>query len=262
MDTPATTSCQQIVTATLALLPAEVSGLDVGGLSAYGLAGLLATVRDTQRALDGLVVRLGVRADELAATGDGGDAAEVLVRGVRGSTARRERARVRSAAQWPVIGRALSTGEVSGDHVDSLAHRLGGLSDQEQAAVDVDGLVAQARRLPADTFDAVVKRVVDDVRGDGGAGDAKQRRANSEFRHGYDERDGMGRFRGALDSERYEGLVAAIESHMNSIAAHQRPNRSPRTPTSPPGPCTNSSPATVAMGDRSRRPASSLTTRP
>ncbi len=110
---------------------------------------------------------------------------------------------------------------ISGDHVDSLARRLGGLSDDQQAGVDVDGLVEQARRLPADTFDTVVKRVVDDARGDGGLGDSEQRRAASEFRHWYDETDGMGRFRGAFDPERYEGLVSAIEAQMTSIANQQ-----------------------------------------
>ncbi len=222
MDTLAIpASSQELVTATLALLPTEVSGLDVGGLSGDGVVGLLATVRDAQRALDGLVVRLGLRADELAARGEGGGAREVLIRGVRGSTARRETARVQAARRWPTVGDALARGVISGDHVDSLARRLGGLSDDQQAGVDVDGLVEQARRLPADTFDTVVKRVVDDARGDGGLGDSEQRRAASEFRHWYDETDGMGRFRGAFDPERYEGLVSAIEAQMTSIANQQ-----------------------------------------
>jgi hypothetical protein len=219
MDTLAATSSQELVTTTLALLPGEVAGLAVGGLSADGVVGLLATVRDAQRALDGLVVRLGLRADALAAHGEGGDAREVLTRAVRGSTARRETGRVQAAAQWPKVGEALARGAIGGDHVDSLARRLSGLSDDQRATVDVDGLVEQGCRLPADTFDTVVKRAVDDARGDGGLGDAEQRRAASEFRHWYDNSDGMGRFRGALDPERYEGFVAAIDAHMNTIAA-------------------------------------------
>jgi hypothetical protein len=219
MDTAATSSSQQDVTLRLELLAGDVARFDVGGLDAGGVVGLLATVRDAQRALDGLVVRLGLRAGELAESGDGGDAREVLVRGVRACTARRETARVRVASRWPAVADASSRGTISADHVDSLARRLSGLTDEQQALVDVDGLVDRGCRLPADTFDAVVKQAVDDIRGDGGLGDTQQRRAASAFRHWYDEQDGMGRFRGALDPERYEGFVAAIEAHMNTIAA-------------------------------------------
>jgi hypothetical protein len=221
MDTLATSSSHELVTATLALLPVDVAGFAVGGLSGEGVVGLLATVRDAQRALDGLVVRLGLRADELAESGDGGDARDVLVRGVRGSTARRETGRVRVAARWPKVGEALTAGAISADHVDSLARRLSPLSEDQQTTIDVDGLVAQACRLPADTFDTIVKRAVDDARGDGGLGDTEQRRAASEFRHWYDAADGMGRFRGALDPERYEQFTAAIEAHMNAIASQE-----------------------------------------
>ncbi len=209
------------VTALLAALVMDVAECEVGGLSADGVVELLAAVRDSQGALDGLVVRLGLRADELAAVGEGGDAAEVLVRGVPGSTARREAGRVRAASQWPVVGDALRRGATSGDHVDSLARRLSGLTEDQRAAVDVDELVQQACRLPADTFDTMVKRTVDKIREDGGVADAEQKRAASEFRHWFDETAGMGRFRGALDPERYEQFTAVIEQHLNSIANQQ-----------------------------------------
>lgn len=218
------------VTASLKAVVVDVAGCEVGGLSADGVVELLATVRNTQRFLDGLVVRLGLRAEELAANGEGGEAAEVLLRGVRGSTARREKARVRTASRWPVIGEALGNGAISGDHVDSLARRLSGLTEDQRAGVDVEELVEQACRLPADTFDTIVKRTVDDIRDDGGVTDAEQKRAASEFRHWFDDTTGMGRFRGALDPERYEQFTSAIDRHLNAIANQQQDHPVAKTP--------------------------------
>ncbi len=73
MDRPATSTpvSPHDVTALLAALVMDVAECEVGGLSADGVVELLAAVRDSQGALDGLVVRLGLRADELAAVGEG-----------------------------------------------------------------------------------------------------------------------------------------------------------------------------------------------
>lgn len=221
MDIAATSSSPEVVTLSLELLATEVARCPVEGLSSQDVVGLLATVRGVQRALDGLVVRLGLRADALAEGGTGAGAREVLGRGVRAATARAEAARVKTADQWPRVGHALAEGLMSGDHADCLARRLGPLTSEQQRRVNVDTLVDQAYRLPADTFDTVVKGAADRARQDDGIAEAQAQRAASEFRHGLDANSGMAWFRGRLDPERYESLVAALEAHMNTVASQE-----------------------------------------
>ncbi len=137
---------------------------------------------------------------------------------VRGSTARREAARAALAAEMPGLAEAMASGAVSGDHADAIAQRTRSLTEQQRSSVDFDQLTKRATELPADTFDALVKRTVDKAKADHGLGDTTAKQAASAFRHWFDARQGMGRYSGSFDPERYEGFVAAIEAHTTRLA--------------------------------------------
>ncbi|MGH1488431.1 MAG: HNH endonuclease [Acidimicrobiales bacterium] len=194
---------------------------DVSEFAEVELKALLGDVRAAQRCLDGLVIRIGVRSNHLAAEGAAAPAEESL-RGegeVGSRQARRESARAAAAEQVEGLGAAASAGATTGEHVDAIARHTAKLSDEQRAAFDFDDLVERATRMLPESFDRHVKRCVDAAMADHGLGDTKAKQAASEFRHWFDHGAGMGRFSGMLDPERYEMLVNAIDRRVGSIAA-------------------------------------------
>ena len=117
------------------------------------------------------------------------------------------------------MAQALSEGKVGGEHLDAVSRVLPKLSEEERRRlVAHDAVIAEAAaRLPVDTFNHFVRDEVDRLRDDDGRTREEQQQADSEFRH-WAGRDGMGHFRGKLDAERYESIVAAIEREMRSLA--------------------------------------------
>ena len=130
----------------------------------------------------------------------------------------REAQRSATATLMQGLGAALSTGDVSGEHVDSVSRHLTRLDDDHRGRVDVEAVVDRAKSLPPETFDRWLRRTVDAVRGDHGLSETNARRERSEFRHWFDHTTGMGRFAGSLDPERYERLCSRIEHRMAELA--------------------------------------------
>lgn len=205
----------------LARFPASVSGLDVVDCDEAELKSILSQVRTAQRCLDGLVIRIGLRADRLSESGASAPARETVRGGgtVSAQQARRDAARADTAQAITGLSEAVSCGRTSGEHVDSIARHIAKLSPEQQASFDYDDLLVPATELPPETFDRLVKRRVELAMNDHGLGDTVSRQAASEFRHWFDGRTGMGRFSGSLDPERYEALTNAVEAHAASIAA-------------------------------------------
>ncbi|MGH1492841.1 MAG: hypothetical protein ACRBK7_26175, partial [Acidimicrobiales bacterium] len=202
-------------------LSPRLMGFDVSGFGESDLEVVLSEVRATQRRLDGLVTRIGVRCNQLAAEGTSRPAEEAL-RGdgkIGARQARRESARAEAAERVEGLGEAASAGETTGEHVDSIARHTAKLSDEQRASFNFGDLVERAKRMLPEAFDRHVKRCVDSAMADGGLGDTKAKQAASEFRHWFDHSTGMGRFSGSLDPERYEMLTTAIERRVTSIAA-------------------------------------------
>ncbi len=204
-------------------IPLFVPGLDVSGFDEAKLAGLLADVRIAQRCLDGLVMRIGVRSNELARSGQAAPTDETI-RGtgsgaVGSRQARREAKRADVAESVDGLGAAVSKGEASGEHVDAISRHTSKLTDEQRHSIDFDGLIEKAKELPADVFDRLVKRAVDVARSDHGLADARAKREASEFRHWFDHKTGMGRFTGTLDAQRYEALTNAVDNHINALAS-------------------------------------------
>lgn len=203
-------------------VPLYVPGFDVSRFDEADLAGLLVDVRMAQRCLDGLVMRIGVRSNELARSGRAAPTDETIRGTGSGSVgsrqARREAKRADAAESLDGLGAAVSKGEASGEHVDAIARRTGKLTDEQRQSIDFDSLIEKAKELPADVFDRLVKRAVDVALRDHGLADAKAKREASDFRHWFDHKTGMGRFVGTLDPERYEALTNAVNNHTNALA--------------------------------------------
>lgn len=203
----------------LASVSSLVGSSDVSRLDRAEVDSTLADIRRLQRGLDGLVMRLGARAAELATNGKSGSAEEVL-RGsgtVGTNQARREAARADVVSNLPELAAAASDGMTTGEHIDALARQLPKLSEADRAALPLQEIVAKARDLPVETFDRFVRREVQRVTGSRLRDSAAKRKA-SEFRHWFDDRSGMGRFTGSLDPERYEVLINAVEQKTVELA--------------------------------------------
>lgn len=206
---------------TLTQLPSLLAAVDVSRLDDGGLRSILSEVRLVQRCLDGLVARIGMRTNELAAVGRAAPASETLRgEGVVGSKqARRESRRAEAVEAVDGLETALSGGDVSGEHVDSLARHTEKLTDEQRAGFNFAALITKAKELPLEPFDRLVRRQVERVVNDHGLGDSRTKRAASEFRHWFDRETGMGRFSGSLDPERYEAFTNSIEQHAAHLAA-------------------------------------------
>ena len=202
-------------------LPEMLAAIDVSHLEETALTSVLAKARAAQRCLDGLVLRIGARADELAAAGRSAPAPEVIRGGgeVGSRQAGKEAARSRTASRIEGAQAAASTGRISPEHLDSLARHTGELTDDQRQAVDLPRLIQQAEGLPPETFDRLLKQRVREIVGDHGLADTRAKQSASRFRHWFDHGTGMGNFSGSLDPERYEALTEVIDQHAASIAA-------------------------------------------
>ncbi len=198
----------------------EVPDVDIGDLDESELRALLGQVRVAQRRLDALTLRIGTRANELAAQGRSAPAKELLLGNgqVRAGTAHREAARTDATANLPGLANALASGRVGTDHVDAIIRRTKPLTNTERDQLDTNKILADASRLPADTFDAALKTLVEQTTPNARLRDHHTKRQASEFRHWYDHHAGMGRFTGQLDPERYEAFTTAIDQHTATLA--------------------------------------------
>ncbi len=207
----------KLVAAHSALCALETSSLD-----ASTLREMTVEARGAERLLASVVVEITKHTDELASNGRAASACEALLGEgeVSASQARIEAERARTARSLPALGEALANGSVGAEHLDAVTRVARGLSESERSALleRESEVVAAAARMPVDTFDRHMRRQVDRIRDDHGLDRAERQRASSEFRS-WTDRDGMGRFRGQLDPERFAVLVGAIERHVTSLAA-------------------------------------------
>lgn len=207
----------------LTSLSALVGGVDVAACSSDDLRRLTGGARDGQRAIEALLMRVGVAADRLSVSSDSGDpdAHGTLLgdgRRVRGSTARREAARCRTAAELSKVGGAVDRGEIGAEQVDAVTRVCLDLNPEQREQLNTDELINAARSDPADVFAARVRREAQRIKGDHGLADTKKKQAASRWRHWYDERTGMGKIHAEFDPERYEAIVNSVEAQLTRLA--------------------------------------------
>jgi hypothetical protein len=207
------------------------------------LAERVRLLRTVQATVEASLLQAGLRADELSAQGTGPPARDALLGSgeVRGATARREARRTALAGRLSRLAHTMSSGRFGPDHLDALVRRLGHLDDEVLAAVELDQLLSEGHRLPADTFDASLRRTVesaesalrsaespDDAEGVGeavGAPDDDRLRADSSARHWFDPRTGMGHISATLDPERYEAMANALDQATTALANNRDGSR-------------------------------------
>ena len=202
-------------------LGSVVAGLNVAGCRPDQLQDLTAGIRRGQRTLELLLVKVGVAADIHESQGEGrGAQATMLGDGshVRGSTARQETARARTASSMRKVGEAVDEGRIGTEQIDAIARAVKDLSPEQQAQMDTDDLIDAAASLPADTFARKVRDEADRVRGDHGLADTKAKQARSSWKHWTDRRTGMGRISAEFDPERHEAIAQAVEALVSRLA--------------------------------------------
>ena len=217
---PSTDNRPGDVLALLTALPSPVGGLNVSAYDEVELRTLLAAVRHVQRSLDGLVLRIGGRANALAATGASAPAEETARGGgtVSARQARREAARADVAMAMPQVGKAAAAGKVSGEHIDAIARQAGNLSEEQRQQLDQAALVAKASALPLETFERFLRREINRTTEHAALEETTAKQAASELRHWFDRDTGMGKLYASLDPELYERVAGAIDRHASSMA--------------------------------------------
>ncbi len=216
----------------LSSLSALIGGVDVATCSADDLRRLTGGARDGQQAIETLLMRVGMRADRLSADSGGScsDAHGTLLgdgRRVRGSTARREAARSRTAAEFSKVGAAVDRGELGGEQIDAITRAARDLDSEQRGQLNSDALLDSARRDPADVFAAKVRREAERIKGDHGLADTRKKQAASTWRHWFDERSGLGKIHAEFDPERYEAIVNSVEGHLTRLANQGGANKTP-----------------------------------
>ncbi len=191
-------------------------------LTTNQLATLTQNIRLLETATATIKIRIAQQADKLMEDGQSPDPTETsLANGrVSAKTARQEAARAKTAEELPGLGDALQDGDISPEHIDTISRQTKNLTDEERASLkeDEEDLINKAKNLPVDTFNRHLARRIDDIRQDHGRATERKQRAESFFRHWTDKTTGMGRITGALDPERFEAIINAIETEMRAMA--------------------------------------------
>ena len=200
----------------------QLLNIPTTNLTTNQLATLTQNIRLLETATATIKIRIANRAEKLMEDGQSPDPTETsLANGrVSAKTARQEAARAKTAEELPGLGDALQDGDISPEHIDTISRQTKNLTDEERASLkeDEEDLVNKAKNLPVDTFNRHLARRIDDIRQDHGRTTERKQRAESFFRHWTDKTTGMGRFTGALDPERFESIINAIEAEMRAMA--------------------------------------------
>ncbi len=189
----------------------QLLNIPTTNLTSTQLVDLTQTIRLLETATGTIKIRIAQQAAKLTENGQSPDPTETpLANGrVSAKTARQEAARAKTTEELPGLGQALQNGDISTDHIDTITQ--------------------QTKNLPVDTFNRHLARRIDDIRQDHGRNTQHKQRANSFFRHWHDKTTGMGRITGALDPERFESIITAIETEMRSMATTAKRDGSTQT---------------------------------
>lgn len=210
-------STQQQVLARLRSAEELVANIDVSAVAPTDLPEITHAVRRVQNRCTAATIAI---AKQARVAGDDPDAT-LLGRGnVSGSTARKESERANTTEAMPDLDDAVSSGDISGEHIDAIGNARKNLSDAERLVFDqlAAELAEIAANLPVDTFKRRLRQIIDNARRDHGLTRLQQQRAKSGIKM-WEDADGMGHAHITGDSERFSKLRTAIERHATSLAA-------------------------------------------
>jgi hypothetical protein len=192
--------------------------LDAGGVAAK--------MRDLQR-LKGFLAQtehaLARRANELAATGSGAPASELIGRSGHCSPREAEKTSRRAEAlgAFPAMTAQLGKGRIGVEHADAIAAAAARLDDDDRNALTaLDGeLALQAATTTPSQFKRFVERVVDQLAADRGVERAIRQRNATQLVKGTNDETGMYWLRAEFDPETGARLFRAIDAETRSLAS-------------------------------------------
>ena len=196
--------------------------LDLTAVSPNDLPQITQAVRRVQNRCTAATIAI---AKQARVVGDDPDAT-LLGRGnVSGSTARKEAERANTTEAMPDLDDAVSSGDISGEHLDAISRARKGLSEAERIVFDqlAAELAEIAANLPVDTFKRRLRTIIDNARKDHGLTRLQQQRAKSGLKM-WEDADGMGHTHITADAERHAKLRSAIERHAATLAAAAKKN--------------------------------------
>jgi hypothetical protein len=218
-----------IRTAVEVLTGTELSVADHGELAVAASA-----AARLQSFLDLAKVQIARRGRQLASAGDTSSAHVLIDEGrCTGIDAKTANERDRVCGHLSGFETALAAGDVTGAHLDSLAHHTKNLTDEERSdvAAIADELVADAVAQPAGLFDRTVKNRIDAIRNqhrpDSDVDELDRQRNMSKVKRWTDRDTGMRNTLVSLDPIRDETLWNVINTHLATLrqdpANKQRP---------------------------------------
>jgi len=201
-------------------LPSDISLIDISEFEEDTLRELSRVLRNAQRSIDGLFYKMHTKANQLAEHGSSISGLDLALDTgqISATQARREVKQSETAVELDGLVDAVIGGLTSSEHVEAIGRQLNKLSDDERSELDNKQIVDAATKMPADTFNRHLKRLVDNIKQDHGLQDYKSKQDASEFKHWFDKKSGMGKFSGQLDPISYEAVTEAIDSHTRTLA--------------------------------------------
>jgi hypothetical protein len=199
----------------------DVGALDVGGVSAG--------MRDVARLRGYLtVVEAGLarRADELAASGSGIPADELLGRSQSMSRRESQRAarRAETLGELPAMTGQLGAGRIGTEHADALTSAASRLDDGDRSALfalDAE-LATHATSSTPEQFRRHVDRVVDQLAADRGLERAERQRRAATLAKGINHDTGMYWLRAELDPESGVRVFTALDAELAALVTADR----------------------------------------
>lgn len=145
--------------------------------------------------------------------------AEALDRdsGIGSAEGRRRRARSRMISMFPTLGPLIGNGQISTEHLDTLAGTLASLDPAIAARITehADTIAHEAVLGSAPTLRRVVLRIAQLIATDLGIDRRRHQRRSTRLRHWLDGATGMGRIHGELDPDNYQRFVTLLDAEVN-----------------------------------------------
>jgi hypothetical protein len=208
---------------TLARLLDRLEATDVAALDAGGVSAGLRDVARLKGYLAVVEAELARRGGELAATGSGLPADELLGRSQSMSPREAQRAARRAEAlgALPSISRQLGAGRIGTEHADVLAGAASRLGDDDRSALfELDAeLAARAASSTPGQFRRHVERVVDQLAADRGIERTERQRGAATLAKGINRDTGMYWLRAELDPESGVRVFTAIDAELAALVA-------------------------------------------
>jgi hypothetical protein len=202
----------------------SLSGLLAIDLTVAGHAELSEASRSVARLqafVDHAKVQIARRGRDLAEHGDTSSNHVLIDEGrCTGADAKATNGRDRVCGELPEFEDALATGDVTGAHLDALAHHTKGLTDEERSdvAAIADELIADATAQPPALFDRSVKGRIDAIRNqhrpDSDADELDRQRKASQVKRWTERDTGMKQTLISLDPVRDASLWNVIDHHL------------------------------------------------